>query len=166
MYKWCSAYPYGFQTRDLKLIKFRKKIETVVYLLSMLVQLTWITTRCRVLVSTGLQSSNSYRQWCTHRPSRCHASLPNNAQAPEGSKVVPHRKLRRRVQGVKRKNSPSHKIALAFDQNLHPFSWSLQPRSPTRKHLAQPIDIYCILYELLDLKGKHKDECNFALAKV
>ena len=110
-----------------------------------------------------------------HRPSKFKrlsaVVYPSTIQMPcfpsqqcsgtEGSKVVPHRKLRRRVQGVKRKNSPSHKIALAFDQNLHPFSWSLQPRSPTRKHLAQPIDIYCIMYELLDLKGKHKDECNF-----
>lgn len=100
-----------------------------------------------------------------HRPSKFKrlsaVVYPSTIQMPcfpsqqcsgtEGSKVVPHRKLRRRVQGVKRKNSPSHKIALAFDQNLHPFSWSLQPRSPTRKHLAQPIDIYCILYELLDL---------------
>jgi len=58
-------------------------------LLSRLAQLTWITTRCRVLVSTGLQSSNSYRQWCTHRPSRCHASLPSNAQAPKAAKSSP-----------------------------------------------------------------------------
>lgn len=61
----------------------------MVYLLSRLAQLTWITTRCRVLVSTGLQSSNGYRQWCTHRPSRCHASLPNNAQAPKAAKSSP-----------------------------------------------------------------------------
>lgn len=44
--------------------------------------------------------------------------------------------------------------------------WSLQPRSPSRKHLAQSINIYCILYELLDLKGKHKHKCVLASAKA